>query len=270
MALDKLVDSTQLDTDLSSVADAIRVKGGTSGQLAFPGGFVSAVQAIPTGTTPTGTKQISITANGTTTEDVTDYASAEITVNVPSAGDYVAADWLDVQKPSGNIISDFVPPRYGPYQVLRGRSNIQTLFLTEAIQIGDSMLAYANVRTIVGPKITTAWSTAMGFNTNLQKVDVQGCFANSGYIMRGDTNLKIIILRSTTINNLLNINSFNDTPFASGKAGGTLYVPQDLIASYQAATNWSTILGYPNNQILPIEGSIYETQYVDGTPIPTA
>ncbi len=34
----------------------------------------------------TGTKQISITQNGTTTEDVTDYANAEITVNVQSGG----------------------------------------------------------------------------------------------------------------------------------------------------------------------------------------
>lgn len=49
MAVDKLVDSTQLDTDLTSVANAIRTKGGTSSQLAFPSGFVSAVQAIPTG-----------------------------------------------------------------------------------------------------------------------------------------------------------------------------------------------------------------------------
>lgn len=49
MALDKLVDSSQLDTDLTSVANAIRTKGGTSAQLAFPAGFVSAVQAIPTG-----------------------------------------------------------------------------------------------------------------------------------------------------------------------------------------------------------------------------
>jgi hypothetical protein len=46
MALDKLVDSTQLDTDLASVANAIRVKGGTSAQLAFPTGFVNAVNAI--------------------------------------------------------------------------------------------------------------------------------------------------------------------------------------------------------------------------------
>jgi hypothetical protein len=49
MAVDKLVDSTQLDADLTSVANAIRAKGGTSAQLAFPAGFVSAVEAIPTG-----------------------------------------------------------------------------------------------------------------------------------------------------------------------------------------------------------------------------
>ena len=40
---------------------------------------------VPTGITPTGTKQISITENGTTTEDVTNYANAEITVNVQSS-----------------------------------------------------------------------------------------------------------------------------------------------------------------------------------------
>ena len=86
MAVDKLVDSTQLDADLTSVANAIRTKGGTSAQLAFPSGFVSAVQAIPTGITPTGTKQISITQNGVVTEDVAAYANAEITVNVQGGG----------------------------------------------------------------------------------------------------------------------------------------------------------------------------------------
>lgn len=49
MALDKLVDSTQLDTDLASVANAIRTKGGTSAQLAFPADFVSAIAAISGG-----------------------------------------------------------------------------------------------------------------------------------------------------------------------------------------------------------------------------
>ena len=49
MALDKLVDSTQLDADLTSVANAIRTKGGTSASLAFPADFVSAIAAIPSG-----------------------------------------------------------------------------------------------------------------------------------------------------------------------------------------------------------------------------
>ena len=47
MAFDKLVDSTQLGSDLTSVANAIRTKGGTSDTLAFPSGFVSAVNALP-------------------------------------------------------------------------------------------------------------------------------------------------------------------------------------------------------------------------------
>ena len=49
MAADKLVDSTQLDTDLTSVANAIRTKGGTSGSLAFPAGFAAAIASIPSG-----------------------------------------------------------------------------------------------------------------------------------------------------------------------------------------------------------------------------
>ena len=40
------------DTDLTAVANAIRAKGGTSAQLVYPNGFVSAIQAIQTGITP--------------------------------------------------------------------------------------------------------------------------------------------------------------------------------------------------------------------------
>jgi len=47
MAVDKLVDSTQLDADLTSVANAIRTKGGTSAGLMFPSGFVDAIRSIP-------------------------------------------------------------------------------------------------------------------------------------------------------------------------------------------------------------------------------
>ena len=84
----------------------------------------------------------------------------------------------------------------------------------------------------------------------------------------GCTSFNTLILRkSDAICPLGNINVFTNSPFDSGGTGGTLYVPSALISTYQSATNWSTILGYANNQILAIEGSIYETQYADGTPI---
>lgn len=86
-------------------------------------------------------------------------------------------------------------------------------------------------------------------------------------MFNNDSNLKTLILRKAALSVLSNINAFNGTPFASGKAGGTLFVPADLIPTYQSATNWSTILGYDNNSIKAIEGSQYEHAYANGTTI---
>ncbi|WP_322353991.1 BspA family leucine-rich repeat surface protein [Paratractidigestivibacter sp.] len=52
MSYDKVVDSSALDTGLTSIADAIRTKGNTSAQLAFPSGFVSAIGAISSNPSP--------------------------------------------------------------------------------------------------------------------------------------------------------------------------------------------------------------------------
>ena len=138
MAVDKLVDSTQLDADLTSVANAIRTKGGTSAQLAFPAGFVSAVQAIPTGQTPTGTKNISITANGVTTEDVTNYASAQITANIPNT--YAAAD-------EGKVVSNGALVAQGSDTVTQNDTYDTTLIssLTVNVSGGGNVLSSSNL-----------------------------------------------------------------------------------------------------------------------------
>lgn len=72
-----MADYLVTDTELTSVADAIRTKGGTSASLSFPTGFVSAINDItpPSGTagTPTATKgsvsnhQVSVTPSVTNT-----------------------------------------------------------------------------------------------------------------------------------------------------------------------------------------------------------
>ena len=54
------------DTNLTAVANAIRTKGGTSEQLEFPDGFVSAIGDIQTGGGVT-VEALSVTENGTYT-----------------------------------------------------------------------------------------------------------------------------------------------------------------------------------------------------------
>ena len=49
MSLDKVVDSAALDTQLTSIADAIRAKTGGSDSLVFPDGFLQAIAAIEAG-----------------------------------------------------------------------------------------------------------------------------------------------------------------------------------------------------------------------------
>ena len=247
--------------DLTSVADAIRTKGGTSAQLAFPQGFVDAVEAIETGIEPTGTKQITITENGTTTEDVANYANAEITVNVPASGWETVAIARN-QAPNGRIaFNDAITIEQGALS----RKPITSLFAPNA-RISNTAFGWCtSLKTAVFKDFTS--TTQFSGCTALEAVDLRGSLTVQSF--NGCTKLATVVIRATSVVSLSNINAFNNTPFASGKAGGTLYVPQALIASYQAATNWSTILGYANNQILQIEGSIYETQYVDGTPIPT-
>ena len=274
MALDKLVDSSQLDADLTSVANAIRTKGGTSAQLSFPQGFVDAVGAISSGggTTPTGTKQISITANGTTTEDVVAYANAEITVNVPSGEtDYVKMAYI-VQTYTGRLASDYafqIPNDFLSF------SKINAVFLPNASTSTSNSTAgthafreCTSLKTAVIGKPRYLGQEMFMTCKALTAVDL-GSTATSFVtaLFSGCTKLNVLVIRRNGVCTLTATTVFNNTPFASGKAGGTLYVPQAQIAAYQAATNWSTILGYSTNSIQAIEGSPYENAYVDGTPI---
>ena len=227
--------------DLTSIANAIRTKGGTSAQLAFPQGFVDAVEAIETG------------------------------------GGYVAEDFFNQALPTGPIVYNGAPPSSNSVTYFFYRSGITKIYLPNWNDTQNRMNAFANMSNLeyaVLPKNTKLYNNAFSNCPKLKAVDFLGStgtgFAGSSYVFLSDNAFKTLVIRLTSgVCRLNSTTVFNSSPFASGKAGGTLYVPQALIESYQTATNWSTILGYATNHILPIEGSIYETQYVDGTPIPT-
>lgn len=84
-------------SELLGIANAIRTKGGTSDPLAFPLAFVSAIQAIPSGVTPSGS--INISQNGT--YDVSAFADAVVSVG-GSDDNYLLA----IGAMSGSIYDD--------------------------------------------------------------------------------------------------------------------------------------------------------------------
>ena len=142
-----------------------------------------------------------------------------------------------------------------------GCDNLTSVSLPNATSIGAYVFQICtSLASISLPKVTTIGAYAFNGCTKLTDVSLQNATTISNYAFNGCTLLNTIILGLTTeICTLYNTNPFNGTAFASGKSGGTLYVPQDLIASYQADATWSAILSAnPNNQILAIEGSIYE------------
>ena len=257
MAVDKLVDSAQLDADLGSVADAIRTKGGTSAQLAFPSGFVSAVEAIETGGgggTDCSTAILSGMISGRYENNDVTYLRANA---LSACSSLTFVSMPNLTNVGGNAFYN--------------SANIEGLYLPKlrTCTTNYNFSGIKKIQSIALPSISGSLGAYTFANdTLLSAVDLGANLSGFGGQVFASTALTVLVLRtSSKIVPLNNINNFNSTPFSSGGTGGTLYVPSTLISAYQSATNWSAILGYENNQILPIEGSIYENTYADGTPI---
>lgn len=215
--------------DLTSVANAIRTKGGTSASLTFPQGFVSAIDAIPTG-------------GGDPNENLTKLLQNTLTTVNCNATSLEAG--------------------------IRQETGVQHIFLPQCTSVvADACYSAKGLIDIVLPKLTSFGVRVFYGCTALVACDEYAANITVS-LFQNCSKLNVLVIRKTgSIATLANINAFNGTPFASAGTGGTLFVPSALVSQYTQATNWSTILGYANSQILPIEGSIYETQYADGTPI---
>lgn len=89
MAYDKVIDSSVLDANLTSVANAIRSKGGSSASLAFPAGFINAISQIETGKVTTEVHDFTFASDlgsGTNTEKTLLTANDFVKANYAKAG----------------------------------------------------------------------------------------------------------------------------------------------------------------------------------------
>lgn len=253
-----------------------------------------------------------ITENGTyDAEDDNADGYSEVTVNVSGGGGYTLKEELFGYTPAGDVV--YVPdeniPRYGirgkrgmtkltldfqngygfaqsnnngyniqyndiPVYVIIGHDSGVTLPAYVLTGNGSSFILVCRGCRFAGSAVS---QNAFRGNTGMTTLDFTFSSGNGfqNNAMNGDSNLKTVIIRSSSVMSISAAGVFSGTPFASNGSGGTLYVPADLISSYQGASNWSTILGYANNQIKSIESTHNDPTapfdmtlyYADGTPI---
>lgn len=257
MAIDKAVDSTQLDTDLTSVANAIRAKSGGSSQLAFPAGFVSEIGNIPSGWTVDGFL--------TRTEP-----TGEVTLNSTA---------FSITLAQFNLVTrvNIVNATTVPSNFLNKMTGLVTIFAPKVVYTSNSYLCENanNLLTVVIKRPGGNYSLA--HCSKLAVVDISAGPIGGRNVFEKDYALKTIILRSSNVIALTSLDSLdNNTPFKSGGTGGTIYIPESLYNhlgdgtadDYKAASNWSTLDGYGTITWAKIEGSAYDGYYADGTPIP--
>lgn len=242
------------DTAIQDIADAIRSKNGSTDTYTV-GEMAQAIEDIPSGG---GDDNLGAFISNTLSGELID---SNVT-SVKSYAFYNGPSVTSVSFPNCTLVNA---------RGFLNATSIQTLHLPAVTRAGGDYVfaSMSNLEMLCLPSMTGAFGGFAVQNAKkLTAADLGGITSIGGQNFSGCSILDTVILRRTAgVTTLSNVNAFNNTPFASAGTGGTLYVPQALISTYQSATNWSTILGYANNQILPIEGSIYETQYADGTPI---
>lgn len=219
------------------------------------------------------------------------YCEADIEVEYvkPSGGggEWTTDGIANGTEPSGNIV--ITTPNI-KQEAFRYCSNVGKIDIKSATTIPINAFRDCSVTEIVSLSLQRTGSYSIGYCSSLSVCTIPKCnylesstFANDSELLTVDctptqinrgnvfnncSKLQNLIVRTATLCSLGNTNNFTNTPFMGyNSLSGTLYVPSALVEDYKTATNWSTLYGNGTMQILPIEGSYYETHYADGTVI---
>lgn len=198
---------------------------------------------------------------------LTEYSSDEVT-QVIDRGFQICTSLASVSLPNCTQVKN------NGFSYLSG---LEEVHLPNVTTLGAS--AFDNCTKLSGivlPKCTVLGNSAFQGCKLMEYADfLGGVNWNASSVFNGCIALDLIIIRSSALQPINNVNVLNNTPFKSGGAGGDIYIPKSLYDhlgdgtqyDYKAATNWATYDGYGTITWHAIEGSIYETQYADGTPI---
>lgn len=226
--------------------------------------FASVNVAVPDkGITPEGTKSLTITKNGTVTEDVSTYKNVSVTVAVPgSGGDGGSSKEAEVIAGTVTEYSN-ADITSAKQEAFRYCSKLKKLDLPNLASVPtsmcyeDGMLAEVNLpaATVIGftafnsctrlsgmlnlPKCITLNRSAFA-RCDLHGVDMLGGGYLNPYCFDQNNDFTTLVIRNT--NTITQMSTAPSNIFAN-VANVTVYVPDNLLETYKKATNWSAIAG---------------------------
>jgi hypothetical protein len=245
----------------SAIADAIRAKNGSSDTY-YPADMAQAIEDIPSGGMDPDLEAL-----------MRGDASGDIEITLPTnsyaACFYIDSRWMQNSgvrsltvkgvENFGNInlnngglvmgpaqIEELHLPNAKKAMIARRSSTIYpfqhlSVFdapeITQIGQVNSYMFYGSQLTELVCPECLQFGSYMFSGSTSLELVDVNGSYI-SGNVFNGCSSLKALVLRRASVGTLDNANALTGTLIESGT--GYIYVPDNLKASYQAATNWST------------------------------
>lgn len=193
-----MADYVVRDTQLASVADAIRAKGGTSAPLSFPDGFVGAVQAFPDAVT---LDALSVSENGVYTAP-SGSAYSLVTVNVSGGGgdDHEAEDGIISRTISGSYTNGRVT-KIGAY-VFRDCESLTSVNFPACTSIGSSAFVHCiRLTTAIFPSCTIIGYNAFTACSSLTTISFPACTSISDSAFAGCSKLTTVSFPAcTTIN----------------------------------------------------------------------
>lgn len=255
MATYKLVDTEQLETDLKTVADAIREGSGADGELPFPDGMAAAAREKQSGGGDTRMTQL---IEGTLTElydaDATKVGRYALSANktftkisLPNAGYIDQYAFNSAEK----VTEINLPKAY--YLGLYALSSMKSLVNLELPSLKSSYQSSIRGCTVLKTvKLPVLLETPNYLFSNceaLEVADFGSIISIGGNPFQGNYSLKAIIIRTTSqiCNNWGTIGSalyhfdgkVNANYNPNGLKDGYIYVPRALIEDYKVATNWT-------------------------------
>ena len=255
MAFDKVIDSAQLDAAMSYTADRIRAKTGGTDQMAWDStkGFGDAVDAITGGGADHSAEDAIITRS---------ISGAYSNDRITTVG---ACAFLGCFNLAAIDLPNVTQVKRNAFESCKSLQTInlpkvtkfdRDVFVNSAIQqadfplvttIGDRCFNMAKSLTSANLPLVTALPADAFRNSSLRTADFAAVTNINRTAFTDCTSLETLIIRTPSVCVISDISvALRGSKIASGT--GYIYVPDNLVDSYKAATNWVALA----NQIKPI------------------